>query len=176
MSDVELDEELEFGFSVPETEGPASPSVIAERLMRFPEHKHLVEHEIRIAYLFRHEVKNSGGKVVLGSVHEPSCQGAMRPLFEWMIERLFGYRPDFLMILDRGFWVSVTAQTREALVHHELMHIQQKLDEYGEPRFNRVTGEPLYHLVAHDIEEFNETARRYGAWSPAISDFMEAVK
>jgi len=173
--DAVLDEELEIGFSVAETEGPDSPGIIATRLMDLPEHKHLKEHEIRIEYLFRHDVKMSGGKMVLGSVHQPSCQGAMRPLFEWMIERLFGYLPDYL-ILDRDFWSSVTAQTREALVHHELMHIRQKLDEYGEPRFNNQTGEPIYHLVAHDIEEFNETAKRYGAWSPAISDFMEACK
>lgn len=175
MSNAALDEELEFGFSVP-AEGLTHPRAIATKLMELPEHKHLIENNIRVEYLFRHDVKMSGGKMVLGSVHEPSCQGAMRPLFEWLIDRLFGYLPDYLMILDKGFWDSVTGNTREALIHHELMHIQQKRDEYGEPRFNRITGEALYGLAAHDIEEFNLTAQRYGAWSPAISDFMDSVK
>lgn len=176
MSQAAADEDLVIGFAVPEGDGPDHPRTIATRLMALPEHKHLAENNIRVEYLFRAEPKMHGGKLVLGSVHEPQCQGAMRPLFEWLIERLFGYLPDYLMILDTGFWTGVTAQTREALVHHELMHIQQKRDEYGEPRFNRITGEPLYGLVSHDIEEFNLTAQRYGAWSPAISEFMEAVQ
>lgn len=171
---TELDELLE-AFSVP-AEGPAHPAVIAERLMNDPEHKHLRENEIRIGYLFRHESKVKGGKSVLGSVHEPTCQGDMRSLFEWMLTRLLGSLPDFVMILDRGFWDSVTPQTREALVFHELCHIKQKLDEYGEPRFNRQTGAPIYGLVAHDLEEFNAVVAKYGAWSPDIDDFIAAAR
>lgn len=169
-----FDDMLE-AFSVP-AEGAYHPAVIAERLMTDPEHAHLRENEIRIAYLFRHESKTKGGKCVLGSVHEPTCQGELRNLFEWLLERLFGYMPDYLMILDKGFWDSVVPITREALIWHELSHIKQKLDEYGAPRFNRQTGEAIYHIVMHDIEEFNSTVARYGAWSPDVADFIAAAR
>lgn len=170
-------DELIQPFSVPGQElGTAHPAIIAERLMNDPEHNHLRENEIRIEYLFRHESKQKGGKFVLGSVHEPTCQGEMRPLFEWLIERLFGSMPDYVMILDRGFWNSVTPQTREALIYHELCHIKQKLDEYGSPRFNRITGQPIYGLVAHDLEEFQAVVAKYGEWSPDIADFIAAAR
>lgn len=175
MASIDTDDDLLEAFSVP-AEDAAHPAVIAERLMNHAEHKHLRENDIRIAYLFRHESKLKGGKCVLGSVHEPACQGEMRSLFEWMLTRLLGSMPGYLMILDRGFWDTVTAQTREALIFHELCHIKQKLDEYGEPRFNRMTGEPIYGLVTHDLEEFNAVVAKYGAWSPDIADFLAAAR
>lgn len=174
MAATDTDDTLD-AFVVP-AEGTEHPAIIAERLMEDPEHAHLRENEIRIEYLFRNEPKTKGGRMVLGSVHEPSCQGEMRPLFEWLLERLFGYLPDYLIILDRGFWTSVTPQTREALIWHELAHIKQKLDEYGAPRFNRQTGLPIYGLVGHDIEEFRSTVERYGSWSPDIEDFLAAAR
>lgn len=173
---AETDDDLIDAFSVPGSElGTAHPATIAERLMNDPEHRHLRENEIRIEYLFRHDAKMRGGKCVLGSVHEPSCQGELRPLFEWLLLRMFGGIPDYLMILDRGFWDSVTPQTREALVFHELCHIKQKLDEYGAPKFNKQTGAAIYGLVAHDLEEFNAVVAKYGEWSPDIADFIAAA-
>lgn len=175
MAATDTEDELLEAFSIP-AEGAAHPATIAERLMADPEHKHLRENEIRIEYLFRHESKMKGGRVVLGSVHEPSCQGEMRPLFEWMLGRLFGYLPDYVIILDKGFWDSVTGQTKDALIFHELCHIKQKLDEYGAPKFNSRTGEAIYGLVAHDLEEFNAVVARYGQWSPDIADFIAAAR
>ena len=175
MAATDTADELLDAFSLP-AEGPTHPAVIAERLMNDPEHAHLREHDIQFAYLFRNAPKAKGGKVVLGSVHEPTCQGDMRDVFEWMLGRLFGSLPDYVMILDRGFWEGVTPQTREALLYHELCHVKQALDEYGSPRFNRQTGEPIYRLVAHDLEEFNAVVAKYGAWSPDIADFIAAAR
>lgn len=174
MAAADIDEVLE-AFSVP-TEGADHPAIIAERLMRHAEHAHLRENEIRFEYLFRHETKLKGGKVVLGSVHEPACQGEMRPLFEWLLGRLFGGLPDYVIILDHGFWNSVTPQTREALMFHELCHVKQALDEFGMPKFNKQTGRAIYRLVGHDIEEFNAVVAEYGVWSPDIADFMAAAR
>lgn len=175
MSATDTDDDLLEAFAVP-AEGAGHPAIIAERLMNDPEHAHLRENEIRIEYLFRNAAKVKGGKMVLGSVHEPTCQGELRPLFEWLLTRLFGSLPDYVIILDRGFWDSVTPQTREALIFHELCHVKPALDEYGSPRFNRQTGAPIYHLVAHDLEEFNAVAAKYGAWSPDIADFIAAAR
>lgn len=175
MTATDTEDELLEAFSIP-AEGAAHPATIAERLMADPEHKHLRENEIRIEYLFRHESKMKGGRVVLGSVHEPNCQGEMRSLFEWMLGRLFGSLPDYVIILDHGFWESVTLQTREALLFHELCHVKQALDEYGGLKFNKQTGLPIYRLVSHDIEEFNAVVAKFGAWSPDIADFIAAAR
>lgn len=174
MSEADVDDAILSAFAVPE--GADHPAIIAERLMNDPEHKHLRENEIKIEYLFRADGKVKGGKLVLGSVHEPTCQGEMRPVFEWLLARLFGYLPDFVIILDQGFWESVPPITREALLFHELAHVKQKLDAYGAPRFNAQTGLPIYGLVSHDIEEFRSVVERYGAWSPDVADFVASVK
>lgn len=174
MAAIDADDEL-APFEVP-ADDAMHPAIIAERLMNDPEHAHLRENEIRLDYLFRGEPKIKGGRMVLGSVHEPSCQGEMRPLFEWMLERLLGRLPDYLIILDRGFWTSVTPQTRDALLFHELCHIKQKVDEYGAPKFNKQTGLPMYGLVGHDIEEFRAVVAKFGAWSPDIEDFLAAAR
>jgi len=173
VSAADVDDEILSAFAIPE--GAAHPAIIAARLMNDPEHVHLRENEIRIEYLFRAMPKLKGGKAVLGSVHQPTCQGEMRPVFEWLLARLFGYLPDFVIILDQGFWESVPAQTKDALIFHELCHVKQDLDQYGVPKFNKQTGRAVYRLVGHDIEEFRAVVERYGAWSPDVADFVASV-
>lgn len=150
------------------------PAVIAERVMRMPEHQHLKDNEIEIDWLMRTFEKTKGGRTVLGSVHEPTCQGEMAPLFEWMLERLLGDLPRFLVILDEEYWEQADDRAREILVFHELAHIRQKLDKYGAPRFDK-DGLPVYGLHGHDVEEFTSVVARYGAHNPDIAAFVKAA-
>lgn len=150
------------------------PAVIAERVMRMPEHQHLNDNEIEIDWLMRTFEKTKGGRTVLGSVHEPTCQGEMAPLFEWMLERLLGDLPRFLVILDEEYWELADDRAREILVFHELCHIRQKLDKYGAPRFDK-DGLPVYGLHGHDVEEFTSVVARYGAHNPDLEQFIKAA-
>lgn len=149
------------------------PATIAERVMRMPEHQHLVDNEIDVDWLMRNFEKVKGGRIVLGSVHEPTCNGELAPMFEWMVERLFGRLPRFLVILDAEYWAAATDLQREILIFHELCHIQQKLDKFGAPRFDK-DGLPVYGLKSHDVEEFSATVYRYGAYSEEIKTFVDA--
>ncbi len=162
-------------YSVPD-DGENAPAAILERLVgTCDEFVHLREGEPRILILFRNVPKTKGGRDVLGECMMPTVQGSLRSMFEWLMVERFGFYPDFLIILDRGWWEAVDDQAREALVFHELMHADQAVDQYGAPRFNKDTGLPVWRIRAHDVEEFNAVVRRYGAWVPDISAFVRAV-
>jgi hypothetical protein len=151
------------------------PAVIAERVMRMPEHLHLVDNEIEIDWLMRTHEKIKGGRMILGSVHEPTCQGEFKILFQWMLENLLGRLPRFLVILDDAYWKQASAKEREILIFHELAHIQHMLDRYGAPRFDK-DGMPVYGLAGHDVEEFTSVVARYGAYSDEIRAFVAATQ
>lgn len=150
------------------------PGTIAARVMRMPEHQHLVDNEIDVDWLMRNFEKVKGGREVLGSVHEPTCQGELAPMFEWMVERLFGRLPRFLVILDANYWDAATDLQREILIFHELAHIRQKVDKYGAPRFDK-DGLPVYGLHGHDVEEFTSVVARYGTWNDDLRAFVAAA-
>lgn len=150
------------------------PEVIAARVLRMPEHRHLVDNEIDLGWLMRTGEKVKGGRQVLGSVHEPTCQGEFRDLFQWMLQGLLGRLPRFLVVLDEQYWAQATDLQREILVFHELSHIRQKVDRYGAPRFDK-DGRPVYGLHGHDVEEFTQVVARYGAWHDDIRAFVAAA-
>jgi len=150
------------------------PAIIAERVMRMPEHQHLIDNDIEIDWLMRTREKIKGGRQVLGSVHEPACQGEFKDLFQWMLERLLGRLPRFLVILDDEYWKAATPKAREILVFHELAHVRQKVDRYGAPRFDK-DGLPVYGLHGHDVEEFTSVVARYGAYNDELARFIDAA-
>lgn len=151
------------------------PADIAERVMRMPEHLHLAENEIDIGWLMRGAPKVKAGRLVLGSVHEPTCQGEFRDLFAWMLQNLLGRLPRYLIILDDAYWREATPAQREILVFHELSHIRQRLDAYGAPKFTR-DGLPVYGLQGHDVEEFTQVVARYGTWNDELRAFVAAAQ
>jgi hypothetical protein len=168
-----MNDDTEAPYRLPDA--ATHPAIIAERVMRMPEHQHLVDNEIEIDWLMRTGEKIKGGRRVLGSVHEPACQGEFKDLFQWMLERLLGRLPRFLVILDLEFWEASTAEAREILIFHELCHIKQKLDRYGAPRFDK-DGLPVYGLKNHDVEEFTSVVARYGAHTPELAQFVDAAR
>jgi Putative phage metallopeptidase len=153
-----------------------NPVKVYERLIELPEHAHLFEHQPAVAFLFREDGLVKQGRRVLGTCYMPRVQGDLRPLFDWMLERMLGYSPIFLFILDLEFWRDSTDREREILVFHEMSHAAQARDEHGEPRFNRVTGAPIWTIRGHDIEEFNQVVERYGAWGTDLQAFLAAAQ
>ncbi|MGP1861266.1 putative metallopeptidase, partial [Citrobacter freundii] len=61
-----------------------------------------------------------------------------------------------------------------ALVEHELYHIAQATDDFGAPKFNKETGQPVLTLCGHDVEEFTGVVRRYGA-SKEVQELVDAA-
>lgn len=160
-------------FSLP----PDDVAIIAARVLAMPEHEHLTANEVPIGYLMRNDPKHKGNKVELGSVHEVKSmfQGGFKELGLQLLAGLLGELPAYLVVLNAPWWDAASAMEKEALVFHELAHIQQAIDRYGAPKFDR-DGLPVFKCVEHDIGEFNSVVARYGHWTPDISNFINAAR
>lgn len=157
--------------------GPRQPADIVARLIRVDEHRHLADNEISIGYLMRTSEKEKGGKLELGSVHDVKhmAQGAFKELFAQLLEAMLGELPQFVMVLDAGWWAAASDRDAEALIWHELCHVKQATDRYGAPRFD-MDGRPVYKLREHDVSAFNSEVARYGTWSPDLIAFVAAAQ
>lgn len=163
-------------YVLPDASDPAAhPGAIAARLLELEEHAHILENDLRLEFLMACDGVFKGGKTVIGTTHLPTVQGRLKSLFEMLLAQFFGAMPDFLITLDLPWWEQATPTEREALVYHELKHIQQETDKFGEPKFDR-DGNPTFGLVEHDITAFHDEVRRYGAWTTDIEDFLAAAR
>lgn len=148
---------------------------IIDRVLRMPEHRHLLDNDARLGWLMRTEPKIKGGRQILGTCYRPRVNGELSSLFDWFLERFFGEPLDFLVMLDAAYWADATPLQREILVFHELSHAVQAEDANGAPKFNAQTGAPVWALRGHDIEEFNHVVARYGSYSADLREFIEAA-
>jgi hypothetical protein len=164
-------------FTLGDGRGDLDPGPIADRLVQTcPEFAHLKLGEPVIMFMFRSDPKIMGQKRQLGQIALPSFGGPNGKLGVWLLAMACGGElPDFIMTLDRQFWDGAAPHQRIALVHHELKHIRHKLDAEGDEKFTE-EGDPVYELVAHDLEEFGDTVRRFGAWLPDVKMFADALR
>lgn len=135
-------------------------------------HEHLQGAEI--AYVFRDEEIRTGSKVEWASAHLAARLVSSRHwgrMLRWSIKQLTGIDPDFVMLIDRNIWDGLSPEQKLALVDHELCHMAQSEDADGLPRFNQVTGEPIWCIRPHDVEEFDEIVRRHGLWKEDLVSF-----
>lgn len=133
-----------------------------------------------IGYLWTNVSNARKGRVVVGQAEIGSPQGAMG---KWakaravqQIEEWFGAVPDFIMTIDAGYAARCSDAEFCALVEHELYHMAQAMDEFGNPKFSKDTGRPIFTIRGHDVEEFVGVVRRYGADAAHIRDLIEAAQ
>jgi len=104
------------------------------------------------------------GRQVLAQAEMPgrskSTWTARRNLSQ--LHHWFGFVPDFLLTFDAIYADGADDATFAALVDHELCHCAQAEDEFGNPKFNRETGQPSWKLRGHDVEEFVSVVQRFG--------------
>ena len=91
-------------------------------------------------------------------------------MIEW-----FGSVPDFLITLEASYCAECENIDFCALVEHELYHIGQKIDKYGQPAFDKA-GNPSLDMRGHDVEEFIGIVERYGVGNEhsATARFIKA--
>ncbi len=177
LADVVPDDRPDAGdlFTLPE-EGEHQPREIADRLVHsLPDFTHLRVGEAAILFLMRTAPKVKAQRQILGQMALPKFGGVLADVATWSFAKLFGEVPDFIMWLDSGWWTQATPHQREALVFHELCHAVHAKDKAGEERFDD-DGKPVWDIRGHDLEEFNEVVRRFGAWSPDIGQFIAAAR
>lgn len=167
------DDLASFAFSPGLSADLLGPYPIATELLKLEEFSHL--ESASIDFLFRNEPKMKHTHAVLGTACMPRVNGELSPLFDWLLECRLGRMPDFLIVLDAGYWSTANARSREILTYHELCHCVQSVDAYGAPRFSKTTGLPIFAISPHDIEEFDAVVRRYGAHTDGLQQFILAA-
>ena len=135
-------------------------------LLHNEEHQHLATADMGVLWT------NAGcarkGRRVIGMAEMPRIMGNHwhKARQELQIINWFGYMPDFLITLDATWCYQATDLEFCALVEHELYHCAHERDAFGAPKFKRSTGEPVYTIRGHDVEEFVGVVRRYGMGNP----------
>jgi len=130
------------------------------------EHKHLFFADI--GYLWAAVEHSKHMRRVVGQCEEVMIRAGgwqkarqEQQLYEW-----FGRVPKFLITLDAQYARECGDLEWCALVEHELYHVGQRLDEFGQPAFTK-DGEPKLGIRGHDVEEFVGIVRRYGVGAAA---------
>jgi hypothetical protein len=67
---------------------------------------------------------------------------------------------EFVIEVWEKWWEGATDSQKEALLFHELSHIDYKDND---------DGEVTWRIKDHDVEEFNEVAKRYGDWNGELT-------
>lgn len=139
-----------------------------------PDHFHLAGADI--AFMWASSAFAKKGRSVLGQAEEIAFRvgGWQKARMEQQMYEWFGHQPDYIITLAADFCLQCSDLEFCALIEHELYHIAQKTDEFGAPKFNRDTGQPVLTLRGHDVEEFVGVVRRYGA-SRDVQELVDAA-
>lgn len=141
------------------------------------EHAHL--RSASIGFLWTNVDNARRGRTVIGQAEPGTPQGAMgkwakaranQQVMDW-----FGHLPDFIITIHAGWWESASDAQACALIEHELYHCAQERDEFGQPKFNKNTGLPIFGMRGHDVETFIGVAARYGAVEPGVRELVDAL-
>lgn len=130
-----------------------------------------------LGFVWTNVVNTKKGRHVLGQCQlitesgEKWSQGrAHQQLREW-----FGEVPDFLITIEAQNAILTDDASFMALVEHELYHAAQDRDGEGQPKFNALTGHPVWAVRGHDVEEFVGVVRRYGADASNVRELVTAA-
>ncbi|WP_081003796.1 putative metallopeptidase [Pseudomonas amygdali] len=137
------------------------------------DHAHLIDADICIMWASSAFTKQ--GRTVLGQTERVAVRagGWQKARMEQQMRDWFGDIPDFIITLAADYCATCSDADFCALVEHELYHLAQATDQYGQPAFTK-EGAPKIKLQGHDVEEFVGVVRRYGA-SPDVQLLIDAA-
>ncbi|WP_439821390.1 putative metallopeptidase [Pseudomonas sp. HLG18] len=137
------------------------------------EHAHLIDADIRVMWASSAFTKK--GRTVVGQAEQVAFRagGWQKARMEQQMRDWFGDVPDFIITLAADYCAQCSDADFCALVEHELYHIAQATDKYGQPAFTQ-DGLPKLEMRGHDVEEFVGVVRRYGA-SPDVQALVDAA-
>jgi len=126
----------------------ADTILMARRIIKEREHKHA--DAAAIAYLFRAKHAETNGKIKLGACKKQSPTEKL--LHGW----------DYIIEIAWDMWAFFTERQREALLFHELCHVE---------RFDDV-----WKIRSHNVEEFTPVIQVYGLWKPDLESFAAVIR
>ncbi|HHL0435952.1 TPA: putative metallopeptidase [Klebsiella pneumoniae] len=143
-----------------------------------PDHEHLANAlaDADISFMWASGAFEKKGRYVLGQCEQVMLRsgGWQKARMEQQMHEWFGRIPKFIITLAADYCEQCNDLEFCALVEHELYHIAQATDDYGAPKFNKETGQPVLTLRGHDVEEFVGVVRRYGA-SKDVQEMVDAA-
>jgi hypothetical protein len=137
------------------------------------DHAHLIDADIAVMWASSSFEKQ--GRFVLGQAEQVAFRagGWQKARMEQQMRDWFGDVPTFIITLAADYCSTCSDTEFCALIEHELYHLAQATDKYGQPAFTQ-DGAPKLKLQGHDVEEFVGVVRRYGA-SPEVQAMVDAA-
>lgn len=137
------------------------------------DHAHLIDADIKVMWASSGFEK--AGRLVLGQAEQVAFRagGWQKARMEQQMRDWFGDVPRFIITLAADYCATCTDTEFCALIEHELYHLAQATDKYGQPAFTQ-DGAPKLKLQGHDVEEFVGVVRRYGA-SAEVQAMVDAA-
>lgn len=123
------------------------PYAIMERIIA-TERSDLVQAKIGIAWRIGW-VENRWGQLTLGQCKKRTDLDRSLAAF------------DFVILLNKEAWSSMSGAERERLIYHELLHATVCFDDEGDEKRDEA-GRLVTALRPHDIQEFRQVVERYG--------------
>jgi hypothetical protein len=161
----------------PELEAWARATFIADTAtLSNPDHAHL--QMASLGFVWTNEPNTRAGRVILGQCEKmpPMAMGKwQRARVLAQITDWFGQVPDFLITISAGASQYMDNDSFCALIEHELYHAGQDTDAFGQPKFKKDTGLPVFAIKGHDVEEFVGVVRRYGASAAGVEEMVRAA-
>jgi hypothetical protein len=128
-----------------------------------------------IGYLLTEDELKSAGKYLAGFACIPQVQSKQRNIYTWAVEIALGFMPDALIVIQKYIWEEFSDEAKVALMYHELRHIVHAKSPSMKPKYNTVTGQPIYEIVGHDVEEFLDVTELFGAWESGLVGIKHAL-
>lgn len=138
-------------------------------------HQHLLD--AKLGVLWTNAINVRQLRHILATAEIPQTMGG-----RWKQGRMEQQTRDWFR-MDVDFLLTFYAPAAEqldnrafcALVEHELHHCGQAIDGYGQPKFSREDGRPIFAIKGHDVEEFVDVVARYGMTSPDVKAIVDAA-
>lgn len=111
---------------------------------------HVAARSAAVAYLFKAKHTEPNGKIQLGSCSKQSAKSKM--LHGW----------DYIIEIAWDMWALFTDAQREALLLHEIRHIQKAGTDWK--------------IEPHSVEEHTQVIEVYGLWKPDLQAFAAAIR
>lgn len=140
------------------------------------DHGHLSD--AYIGFLWTTAGNSRGGRRIIGQCELGDQIGGMgkwaKARARQQLEEWFGSIPDFVITLDAHYSAEASDTEFLALLEHESYHAGHEMDGFGIPKFKK-SGEPIFALRSHDVEEFIGVVRRYGTVDTATAALVAAA-
>lgn len=84
---------------------------------------------------------------------------------------------DAVIVIDRSHWLTLNVQAREALIDHELYHLERVVDEDTELPKTDAVDRPKLRIRKHDHQFgwFDAIAERHGEASPEVRQAKQLI-